>query len=440
MSINKRNKIETAIVAARQLQRVGRLSEAMAAYQKILRSAPSQPDALHYLGLAYYQSGQSDLAISYLQRAIALAPRYVDAMNNLANIYKETERPEQAQALYAHVLCIAPEHVNALVNLAVMFRHAKQTADALKFAQRAALLQPEHAVAQHTLGNLYTDLQQYTTAEAAFRRALALDPGNHHAAKRLAYVLHKSDRLAEAIPVLAELVSRCPSDAVARHLLAAYRNEDVPPRAADPYIKQTFDDYSADFDQALAQLQYQVPRLISAQLLNRAAQPGGPVAILDIGCGTGLCAQYLKPQADLLVGVDLSGKMLAKAKQRQLYDELHEAELCDFMQNTASRFNFVICADTLVYFGVLESAFAAVARVLKPDGFFIFSVEQHRKGPGAGAYLLQVNGRYCHDKSYVTNALLAAGFTVCLLEDIVPRLEGGETVDGALFVAQKPAC
>lgn len=435
--MNKRNKVETAILAARQLHRNGQLSQAMAAYQKILRSTPSQPDALHYLGLVYYQSGHSDVAIAYLQRAIAVAPRYVDAMNNLANIYKEIERPAEAQAMYAQVLCIDPEHVNALVNSAVMLRSAKQLADALKFAQRAVLLQPEHAVAQHTLGNLYTDLQQYSAAEAAFRRALTLDAGNHQAAKRLAYVLHKSDRLAEAIPILAALVRQYPKDAVAQHLLAAYRNEDVPLRASDPYIKQTFDDYSADFDQALAKLQYQVPQLISVQLLRRAAQQGGPVTVLDIGCGTGLCAVYLKPQADLLVGVDLSGKMLAKAAQRKLYDELHEAELCDFMQNTAVRFNYVICADTLVYFGVLQAAFAAVAKVLEPSGFFIFSVEQHRKGDGAGAYQLQVNGRYCHDTSYVTEALLAAGFAVCLIEDIVPRLESGKVVDGALFVAQK---
>lgn len=435
--MNKRNKVETAILAARQLHRNGQLSQAMAAYQKILRSAPSQPDALHYLGLAYYQNGHGDVAISYLKRAIAAAPRYVDAMNNLANIYKETERLPEARALYSQVLCIAPEHVNALVNSAVLLRSEKQPADALQFAQRAVLLQPEHAVAQHTLGNLYTDLQQYNAAETAFRRALALDPDNHHAAKRLAYVLQKSGRLAEAIPILAALVRQYPKDAVAQHLLAAYRNEDVPLRASDPYIKQTFDDYSADFDQALAQLQYKVPQLISAQVLNLTAKQGGPVEILDIGCGTGLCATYLKPQADLLVGVDLSGKMLAKAAQRQLYNELHEAELCDFMQKTAARFNFVICADTLVYFGMLQAVFAAVAGVLKPAGFFIFSVEQHRKGSGEGAYQLQVNGRYCHDTGYVTDTLLSAGFAVSLLEDIVPRLESGKEVDGALFVAQK---
>lgn len=44
--------------------------------------------------------------------------------------------------------------------------------------------------------------------------------------------------------------------------------------------------------------------------------------ILDAGCGTGLCADVLRPYAKSLVGVDLSPQMLALAAKQQIYDQL----------------------------------------------------------------------------------------------------------------------
>jgi predicted TPR repeat methyltransferase len=323
--------------------------------------------------------------------------------------------------------------------MAVMLRESKQTEEALKFVQRALLFQPEHAIAQYTLGNIYTDLQQFELAESAFRRAQGLNPLDHLAAKRLAYVLNKLGRMTEAIPILETLVLKHPDDAVAKHLLAAYTHKDIPKRASDLYIKQTFDDYSATFDQALAQLQYQVPRLISERLIASAAKHRAPFDILDIGCGTGLCGPFIRHLASRLTGVDLSAKMLAKAAQLKVYDELYESELCEFMQKTNGLFHYVICADTFVYFGDLHQVFAAVFGVLQNDGYFIFSVEQHDPQRTDAPYMLQVNGRYSHQKTYVAAALQAAGFQICRMEDIVPRLESGKKVDGALMVAQKIA-
>jgi predicted TPR repeat methyltransferase len=55
-----------------------------------------------------------------------------------------------------------------------------------------------------------------------------------------------------------------------------------------------------------------VPELVSNSLLASMNKACGPVDILDIGCGTGLCGVLLKTTAKTLVGVDLSSKMLEK--------------------------------------------------------------------------------------------------------------------------------
>lgn len=178
----------------------------------------------------------------------------------------------------------------------------------------------------------------------------------------------------EAIKILEELISRSPNDAIAKHMLAAFVGEDIPDRASDLYIKQTFDAFSSNFDTSLARLDYQAPQLVSEKLLAMIDVSSCASDILDIGCGTGLCAPYLKPHVQSLIGVDLSAKMLIKAQQLKLYDELHKAELCAFMQSCQEHFDYVICVDTFVYFGELLQAFEGAHKILHSGGHFIFTV------------------------------------------------------------------
>ena len=44
--------------------------------------------------------------------------------------------------------------------------------------------------------------------------------------------------------------------------------------------------------------------------------------ILDLGCGTGSLAKFLRPYSKKLVGIDLSSDMLIKAEKTELYDSI----------------------------------------------------------------------------------------------------------------------
>ena len=436
MSKSTNLKIAKNLNVGRELHKSGEIAQAVVAYKKILRAHSTHPDALHYLGLAYYQTGNIDIAIDHIKRAIVLTSNYADAMSNLANIYKETGRLEEARTLYTQLLHITPEHTNTLVNMAIILRETNQAKNALKLILRALEIEPEHAIAQHNLGNIYNDLQQFELAKEAYSRALKLNPLNHNSAKSLAHILCVLGRTDEAIATLKALILQHPDDATAQHLLAAYDTENTPTRASDVYIKQTFDAFSASFDMSLSRLQYKIPKLISDKLLANMDDTASAQDILDIGCGTGLCGPLLRPVANSLIGVDLSPNMLQKAEQLKVYDELHESELCTYMQTGDKHFDYIVCADTFVYFGDLQTAFSAAFTVLKSNGYFIFSVEQHHE-LSKGDYYLQLNGRYSHCATYLNTALLAAGFVICSIEDVIPRLENGKAVDGALVLARK---
>ena len=98
--------------------------------------------------------------------------------------------------------------------------------------------------------------------------------------------------------------------------------------------------------------------------------------VLDAGCGTGLCGPLIAPYARRLVGVDLSARMLAQARARNVYDELFKGELTAYLRDSAGAFDVIVSADTLVYFGPLEDVVAAAADALRPGGRLIFTVEE----------------------------------------------------------------
>jgi len=157
--------------------------------------------------------------------------------------------------------------------------------------------------------------------------------------------------------------------------------------------------------------------------------------VLDLGCGTGLLGALLRHGARRLIGVDLSKRMLEKARARRVYDELHEAELVAYLRAHPAAFDVVTCADTFVYFGVLEEAFQASAAALRPGGFLAFSVEAEPAGAGEN-YRLNRHGRYSHRADYVRACLAAARLDVVDFRDAVLRKEAGGDVNGFIVLAK----
>ena len=99
--------------------------------------------------------------------------------------------------------------------------------------------------------------------------------------------------------------------------------------------------------------------------------------LVDLGCGTGLVGITVSDIAAMpMVGVDLSPEMLRRARERQLYAELHEADIEAFLAREQRVFGAVLAGDVLPYFGDLQPVCALVAKRLVAGGFIIFTVEE----------------------------------------------------------------
>jgi len=209
----------------------------------------------------------------------------------------------------------------------------------------------------------------------------------------------------------------------------------VPERASAAYVRTTFDSFAAGFESKLADLDYRAPSLVGEALAKALGEPRAALRIADAGCGTGLCAPYLRPYARELVGVDLSRPMLERAAPKQLYDDLRHGDLVEFLQSRPDAFDALISADTLCYFGVLDGFAAAARRCLAPGGRLVFTVEALDDGETTPPWRLQTHGRYSHRRAYVEETLVAAGFQAPEIQGVFLRNEAQKPVAGWLVMA-----
>ena len=142
------------------------------------------------------------------------------------------------------------------------------------------------------------------------------------------------------------------------------------------------------------------------------------------------------PFARRLLGVDLSERMLAHAKEKNVYHALIRGELTDYLRNQREAFDLILSADTLVYFGNLKDVIATVSGALRPNGLFIFTLE---RAVGCGVdvdYRLEPHGRYSHTQTYVEHLLNRFGLELKIVQAEL-RMEAGVPVPGLVIRATK---
>ena len=259
---------------------------------------------------------------------------------------------------------------------------------------------PQWAIGWFRLGEFQEAVGALDLAAQAWAMSLKLDP---------------TDRQGAALKL--QLIGREPATG-------------VPPSA---FVETLFDHYAETFDDALVEkLGYRVPEFLEEAI--RAARSGRFGLVLDLGCGTGLMGERLRPIADRLEGVDISAKMLGKARAKNIYDVLARANLQDFVFPD-DKAELVTAADVFIYVGALDGVVKNVAGMLVDNGLFAFSVEKLGDAGGNGDFALQPSRRYAHSQTYVRGILADNGFSILSLETKMIRQDRRQAVEGLVVVA-----
>ena len=397
---------------------------------------PRHPDALHFAGVLAHQAGRHDEAIALIERSLAVVPDRADCYSNLGIVFQSAGRFDEAIDAYRRAIALEPGHANAHNNLGVLLRATGNPAGAEAEYRVAIAIDPGHIDAYTNLGILLNGLKRTDEAAACFSKVITLRP-KHREARRLLALAHCTlGETAEAVRIFEEWLAEEPDDPIARHMWSACTGRDVPSRASNAFVEQTFDSFAASFESKLERLSYRAPSLVAAALATSEPGPAKQLDVLDAGCGTGLCGPLLAPYARTLTGVDLSEGMLARAREKSVYDTLIKAELTQFLRDHRDAFDVIVSADTLVYFGDLDEVITAATRALRPNGVVVFTLE-HAVGAGVDVRSrLQYHGRYNHTPGYVERLLREAGLTPAIAEAEL-RMEAGVPVAGLVVQAKR---
>jgi predicted TPR repeat methyltransferase len=292
---------------------------------------------------------------------------------------------------------------------------------ALTVARDAASLHRDVAVVAVALGEAMLAAGLLPTAIGEFQRALRLDPGNEEARRGVARAWLEAGEPDKALAAHAD-------DEIVAEALAIKAQ----PRSDARYVRHLFDQFSIDYDaRMIGQLGYRAPSILRELFALTVA--AGDLSILDLGCGTGLSGLAFRDAALRLDGIDLSPAMVAKARERGIYDDLRVADIETGLRGI---YDLIIAADTLVYLGDLAQVFAGAARSLSPGGHFLFTVES-KDGEG---FELGPKRRWRHSEAYLREAAAKAGLDIAGFLACSLRSEAGQPVPGfavALGLAEK---
>jgi SAM-dependent methyltransferase len=165
--------------------------------------------------------------------------------------------------------------------------------------------------------------------------------------------------------------------------------------------------------------------------------------VLDAGCGPGWYAAWLLDHGAEVVGVDASPRMIELARERtQGRADLHLADMgqpLDFLPDAS--FDLVLSTLAVHYVKDLAALFTELARVLRPEGLFVFStahpfgdyayfkLENYFAVQAVGAHWsgfgdepVYVPG-YFHPLGAVCEGLWRAGFVIERLVEPLPTEE-----------------
>lgn len=277
----------------------------------------------------------------------------------------------------------------------------------------------------------------HDAALSLFEETLTLAPDWDIVHFQLAETFEALGRHHDAVTSYTDYLRLASSDIMGAEIrLALLGRAPVPETLPAPYVEALFDDYAQRFDQALlTRLDYRAPWQLRS-LLDRLSPDGATFPrLLDLGCGTGLGGEAFHDLAGWMRGVDLSGKMIAEARRKGIYDELAQGDILLGMAASSPAFDLVLAADVLVYIGDLQTVFQTVHSTLRPGGIFAFSVQRS----AAGGYELGQECRYSHHPDYLHRLLDLSGFETLASENAVCRQEAGKDVPGMIFITRRPS-
>ena len=399
------------------------------------RAISDIPEIDEQEGLCHVLQGNQQEAEALFDRIITRCPDYIWGHIYKGQILMNARHFPQAEACMARALKCNPDSFEALFALAVLNDWQGQSEIAIRYAMDAIKTKPLGWECHMFLGSLLLRERHYAEAHQVLAQALTIRPHDPYVLQLLFLALRMTRREPDFLNYIRKQLARHPGNPVLLHFQSMAESE-LPDHAPNSYVQGYYDGYCEQYDHYQHNvLSYRSPQTIATTLTEWLEENKGNFHnLLDIGCGTGLIASALKELVPYSIGVDISPRMLAKARGKQLYNTLHLSDMLSFMLASEQTFDLVVASDVLCHSGNLSSFCKAARNVLSAKSLLAFTIE---KDFHAETWRLCANGRYTHAPHYVRQMLAGEGYKILSHHEHTLHIDNNLAATGVLFIAQK---
>lgn len=411
-----------------------KFEQACRAYRDAARLRPEIPAVHTRLAVALKESNDLVGAELSLQKALQLDVKHIPAMLEFGRLKMQRGLHLEAITAFREALSVDATCQEAHEQIGHIEFSRGNIEAALKSYEKILELFPTDIRTRILVIRLLSSHRLLPRAETVCHQGLKSSPDNIPLLCELGKVMSEQGMKEEASRIFRRAKELDPANAEIEYLLSEFEENTDAHIARQNYIRKIFDGYADSFDHHLqGRLEYRTPELIFKALEETGVTSRQGLNIMDLGCGTGLCGPLFRNIAGRLVGVDLSSKMIEKAKNRKVYDELYEADIIEALGRAANAYDLVLAADVFVYVGDLAPVFAGCATTLREGGFFAFSIESVE----AVKFVLRTSGRYGHSLFYVQKLAEEYGFDIPFVRESIIRKEGQQPIPGNVIILKK---
>jgi tetratricopeptide (TPR) repeat protein len=195
------------------LHQQGRLDEADALYNRVLKLDRGNFDALHLLGMLHHQRGKPAVAHRLIAAALKIQPRSADALSNIAQVLHALKRDDEALQSLDRALALVPDHLDALNARGIVLLDRKRPADALVSFDAVLARAPDHLQARVNRANALVAVSRFDEAMADYDAALKVAPGHPLVLFNRGNALWEQNRAAEAVAAYDQALAVMPQHA-----------------------------------------------------------------------------------------------------------------------------------------------------------------------------------------------------------------------------------
>ncbi|WP_413200788.1 TIGR03032 family protein [Nostoc piscinale] len=171
------------------LQKQGKITEAIAQYEKLIAQHPRYAPAWYQLGVIRESQRQTEAAILAYQKAIEINPHHAQAYNNLGILRVDAQDLDEAIKCLTAAIQSKPDYAFAHNNLGLVLQMQSKLPQAAAKFREALQINPEYAEAYLNLGIVLESQHNLEGAIACFRSAIQYKPNYIKALNRLGVIL-----------------------------------------------------------------------------------------------------------------------------------------------------------------------------------------------------------------------------------------------------------